>query len=413
MAQLHLTLSQDEILQLLSENREETFCKLMKDSLNSILKAESAEQLRAQPYERTEERAGSRNGFRERDLNTRIGTLTLRVPKHRDSQPFKTMIFDIYSRSEAALVTTMAEMVVNGVSTRKVKQVMEMLCGTSYSKSAVSEACKDLSSQVKAFRERPIEGRYPFLTADATYFKVRENHRIISKAIMITYGTNENGVREVLGFGVYANENKETWISFMKDLKKCGLKGMLMVTSNAHEGIRYVLDQVFPNVPWQRCQFHFSKNIADKAPKKYQAGLRGELQEMFNAKTLQDARKKRDEILEPYRDVAEAAMTCLDEGFESAMTAMILTSGMRRFYRTSNHVERLNKELKHRSKVIEIFPNVDFLLRLMGSVLIERHEAVQNGRAIFSKEHYEALLKSEAPLRLVELAEEQHHLLAA
>ena len=153
--------------------------------------------------------------------------LPLRIPKHRDGQPFKTMIFDTYSRSEAALVTTMAEMVVNGVSTRKVKLVMETLCGTSYSKSAVSEACKDLSSQVKAFRERPIEGRYPFLTVDAAYFKVRENHRIISKALMIAYGTNENGVREVLGFGVYANESKETWTSFMKDLKKRGLKGLL------------------------------------------------------------------------------------------------------------------------------------------------------------------------------------------
>ena len=413
MAQLHLTLSQDEILQLLSENREETFRKLLEDSLNSILKAESAEQLRAQPYERTEERAGSRNGFRERDLNTRIGTLTLRVPKHRDGQPFKTMIFDTYSRSEAALVTTMAEMVVNGVSTRKVKLVMEKLCGTSYSKSAVSEACKDLDSQVKAFRERPIEGRYPFLTVDATYFKVRESHRIISKALMIAYGTNENGIREVLGFGVYANESKETWMSFMKDLKKRGLKGLLMVTSDAHEGIRYALDQLFPNVPWQRCQFHFSKNIADKAPKKYQAGLRGELYEMFNAKTLQEARMKRDEILDSYRDVAETAMTCLDEGFESAMTAMILPAGMRRFYRTSNHIERLNKELKRRSKVIGIFPNEDSLLRLMGSVLIERHEAVQNGRAVFSKAHYEALLKSETPLRLVELAEEQHRLLLA
>ena len=140
-----------------------------------------------------------------------------------------------------------------------------------------------------------------------------------------------------------------------------------MVTSDAHEGIRYALDQVFPNVPWQRCQFHFSKNIADKAPKKHQSGLRGELQEMFNAKTLQDASKKKDEILDSYRDVAEAAMICLDEGFESAMTAMILPAGIRRFYRTSNHIERLNKELKRRSKVIGIFPNENSLLRLMGA----------------------------------------------
>ena len=315
MAQIHLTLSQEEILLLLSENREETFRKLLEDSLNSILKVESAEQLKAQPYERTNERSGSRNGFRDREF--------------------------------------------------------------------------------------------------ATYFKVRENHRIISKALMIAYGTNEEGIREILGFGVYANESKETWTAFLKDLKKRGLKGLLMVTSNAHKGIRYALDQVFPNVPWQRCQFHFSKNITEKAPEKYQAGLRTELQEMFNAKSLKEARKKKDEILNAYGDVAQTAMQCLDDGFESSMTVMVLPVGMRRYFRTSNHIERLNKELKRRSKVIGVFPNEQSLQRLMGSVLMERNEVVSHGRAIFSKGSYQTLLKSETPQKLVELAQEQYSLLAA
>lgn len=412
MAQLNITLNQDEILELLAKNSGEAFKKLLQESLNSILQAESAEQLHATPYERTEERTDSRNGLRERNLNTRIGRITLRVPRHRE-QPFKTMIFENYSRSEAALVASMAEMVVNGVSTRKVSQVMETLCGTSYSKSTVSELCKDLDKPVKEFRDRPLNGQYPFLTLDATYFKVRENHRIISKALMVALGTNQEGHREIIGFGVYPNESKETWKNFLLGLQKRGLSGLLLVTSDAHEGIRYALSQVYPNVPWQRCQFHFSKNISEKAPKKYQAGIRAELQEMFSCETVAEARKKRDSIIESYADVAESAMECLDKGFESSMTVMELSKPLRRFFRTSNHIERLNKELKRRSKVIGIFPNEASLLRLMGAVLEERSAVMQNGKAVYSRTTYDTLLKSETPAKLVLIAQEQRHLLTA
>ena len=177
MAQLNITLNQEEIQQLLTNDRNEAFKKLLQESLNSLLKAESEEQLHAAPYERSEERTDSRNGNRERSLTTRIGKIELQVPRHRN-QPFKTMIFENYSRSEAALISCMVEMVLNGVSTRKVSKVVETLCGTSYSKSTVSELCKELDQKVKEFRTRPITGEYPFLTIDATYFKARENHRI-------------------------------------------------------------------------------------------------------------------------------------------------------------------------------------------------------------------------------------------
>ena len=179
---------------------------------------------------------------------------------------------------------------------------------------------------------------------DATYFKVRENSRVISKAFMIAYGTNAEGHREILGFGVYANESSATWMDFLLGLKKRGLTGLLMITSDAHDGILNAIGKVFPTVPWQRCQFHFIRNFTDKAPKKYQAGLRAELQELFNCKTMAEARKVRDRIMEDYRDVAESAITCLDEGFESAMTVMLLPASLRRFYRTSNQIERLNKD---------------------------------------------------------------------
>ena len=412
MAQLNITLNQEEIQALLLDDRGEAFKKILENSLNKILQAESAEQLKAEPYERSEERTDSRNGSRDRDLNTRVGRITLHVPRHRNV-PFKTLVFDNYSRSEAALVASMAEMVVNGVSTRKVSKVMETLCGTSFSKSSVSEVCQDLDKSVKEFQTRPLDGDYPFLTVDATYFKVRENSRVISKAFMIAYGTNAEGHREILGFGVYANESTATWTDFLLGLKKRGLTGLLMITSDAHEGILNAISKVFPTVPWQRCQFHFIRNVTDKAPKKYQAGLRTELQEMFNCKTLTEARKVRDRIIDDYRDIAESAVTCLDEGFESSMTVMLLPAWLRRFYRTSNQIERLNKELKRRSKVIGVFPNEDSVLRLMGSVLIELHDAMLSGRAIFSKESLSTLMRSDVPAKLIVIAEEQRRLLAA
>ena len=412
MAQLNITLNQEEIQALLLDDRGEAFKKILQTSLNKILQVESAEQLKAAPYERSEERTDCRNGSRDRDLNTRVGRITLHVPRHRNV-PFKTLVFDNYSRSEAALVAGMAEMGVNGGSTRKGSRVMETLCGTSFSKSAVSDVCKDLDTAVKEFQTRPLEGDYPFLTVDATYFKVRENSRIISKAFMIAYGTNAEGHREILGFGVYANESSATWTDFLLSLKKRGLTGLLMITSDAHEGILNAIGKVFPTVPWQRCQFHFSRNITDKAPKKYQTGLRTELQELFNCKTMSEARKVRDRIIEDYRDVAESAVAFLDEGFEGSMTVMLLPAWLRRFYRTSNQIERLNKELKRRSKVIGVFPNEDSVLRLMGSVLMERHDAMLAGRAIFSKDSLSALLKSDIPAKLIVIAEEQRKLWAA
>ena len=223
MAQLNITLNQEEIQALLLEDQGEAFKKILQASLNKILQAESAEKLKAEPYERSAERTDSRNGSRDRDLNTRVGRITLQVPRHRNV-PFKTLVFENYSRSEAALVAGMAEMVVNGVSTRKVSRVMETLCGTSFSKSAVSDVCKDLDKAVKEFRTRPLEGDYPFLTVDATYFKVRENSRVISKAFMIAYGTNTPGdpwlrylrkriQRNLDGFSPGAEKTRADWAS--------------------------------------------------------------------------------------------------------------------------------------------------------------------------------------------------------
>ena len=232
-----------------------------------------------------------------------------------------------------------------------------------------------LDQAVNEFRNRRIDKPYPFVFVDATYLKTRENRRIVSKAFMVAIATNSEGRREIIGFDVYDNESNDTWFMFMESLKKRGLTGLKMITSDAHPGIIHAISKTFPSVAWQRCQTHFSRNIIEKTPKKYQKGLHSELLEMYNARTVSDARKIRDRIMNDYADIAPSAMECLDNGFESIMTVMVLPENIRRFHRTSNHIERLNRELKRRSKVIGVFPNTESIIRLMGSVLIELHEA--------------------------------------
>ncbi len=373
MAQLNITLDQDEILRLLADNSGDAFKILLQESLNSVLRAESAEQLRAAPYERTEERTDCRNGTRERALTTRIGTIELSVPRHRNV-PFKTLVFENYNRSEAALVTAMAEMVVAGVSTAKVGRVMEEICGKSFSKQSVSEACAELDGAVEAFRLRPIGPGCLFVMVDATYVKVRENHRIVSKALMVAMALNESGRKEVIGFDLADREGTATWKAFLSSLRRRGLADARMFTSDAHEGIVAALGDVFPDAPWQRCQAHFARNVSDAAPKRLRAGLRSELAEMFNCETLEDAIGRRDEIVADYAAEAPDAVRRLDEGFDDAMTVMALPGDMRRCTRTSNYLERLNKEVKRRSKVIGIFPNAASAVRLMGAFLMEEND---------------------------------------
>lgn len=383
MAQINITLNQEEILQLLADNRNEAMKELLRKSFNQILQAESSAQLGADNYERTEERLDYRNGTRERNLTTRIGTITLEVPRHRN-QPFHTMLFENYQRSEAALITTMTEMVICGVSTRKVSKVVETLCGKEVSKSQVSEACKQLDIEVEAFRNRPIEtGKYPFLMVDATYFKVREDHKTKSMAFMVAVGITGLGEREVIGFDLYESENHDSWLEFIRSLKRRGLSKVIMFTSDSHPSIRYAMAKEYPEVPWQRCQFHFTRNILDETPKNYKAGLEVELREMFHSKTIEEARARRNEILKDYMEVSEKAMETLDTGFDDAMAVYMLPEEMRVSLRTSNMVERLNGELKRRSDVIKIFPNSGSVIRLMGSVAIDYNETLANRRKLF------------------------------
>lgn len=279
----------------------------------------------------------------------------------------------------------MAEMVIGGVSTAKVGRVMEEICGKSFSKQTVSEACKELDSAVETFRNRPLQDEYLFVMTDATYIKVRENHKVVSKALLIAVGLSAQGEKEILGFNLADSETAQSWTSFLARLRKRGLRDIRMFTSDACEGIVFALQQIFPGVPWQRCQAHFTRNIIDKTPKHLQAGLRGELFDMFNSPTLDCARTRRDEIIADYSQKAPKAVETLDEGFDDAMTVMELPVSMRKPTRTSNIIERLNKEVKRRSKAIGIFPNAASVERLMGAVLMEENDRWQAKRKLFFK----------------------------
>ena len=411
MSQVNITVDYEEMVALLSKDRNEAFGYLMEKILNAFLMAESEEQIGATRHQRTENRADYRNGTRDRALVTRIGKITLKVPRHRNV-PFATMIFENYQRSEAALIATMVEMVVQGVSTRKVSNVVEELCGNSFSKSTVSELCKRLDEGIHQFQNRQLNARYPFVITDAKYLKVRENHAIVSKAFMVAMGITEDGHKEIIGFETYETESEATWKRFLSSLKNRGLEDIHMITSDAHGGLIAALKSIYPEVAWQRCQYHFTKNIVQEAPKKEQEGLRTELREMFQAQTIIEARMRRDEIIKGYQGVAHKAMEVLDNGFEDAMTVMLLPEEIRIPLRTSNHLERENGELERRSSVISIFPNVASVNRLMGATLMERHDLMSTRSSLFTRLKFSKAIQ-EAKIHLLEVASEQIKLLRA
>lgn len=374
MAQLNITLDTDLLHGLFTKDtKDEAFSKLLEAILNQVLLAQSSEQLGAEPYERSEDRTAYRNGFRDRDLTTRIGTITLRVPRHRNGD-FSTTMFQRYQRSEQALVLAMIEMVINGVSTRKIENITEELCGKSFSKSTVSKLCEHLDPIVDAFRNRPLEKHYPFVIVDAMYIKVREDGRVRSKGLLIATAVNENGYREVIGFQLSNSESETSWGDFFSDLKKRGLTEVDLITSDNHKGLVNAIKRHFQGTAWQRCQTHFSRNVLDKTPKKHQLELKKYLRSIYQAKDITEARRLLCETLDDFSSLAPKAMTILEEGFDDIMAVMSLPEKYRKRLRTTNSIERLNEEVRRRDRVIRIYPNHTSVIRLLGSILIEQDE---------------------------------------
>jgi transposase-like protein len=388
MAQYNITITEELLHGLfLSNGRDEAFSKLLEEIFNQVLLSQSTEQIGAQPYERTEDRTAYRNGFRARQLTTRVGTLTLRVPRHRNGH-FSTELFARYQRSEQALVLAMMEMVINGVSTRKVEQITEELCGKKFSKSTVSALCKNLDPMVEAFRTRPLHCHYPFLMVDAIYVKVRENGRIQSRGLLIAIAVNEEGHREIIGFQLANSESESSWGELFSSLKDRGLKNVDLVTSDDHKGLVNAVRRHFQGTSWQRCQTHFSRNMLDHTPKALQPEVKEELRRLYESVDLESARKVRDQIIKTYESKAPKATALLDEAFDDITAVLALPLKYRKRLRTTNGVERLNQEIRRRERVIRIFPNAASVIRLMGALLMEHDEKWQTGRKYFDMALY-------------------------
>ena len=389
MAQVNFTLEYDFLVGLFAESHETAFGKLMEQIMNQLIQAESSEVLGADRHERIDSRTDYRNGERYKSLTTRIGNITLTVPRHRN-EPFRSCFLEGCKRGEKALIAAMIEMVVQGVSTRKIEKITEELCGQSFSKSTVSEICKQLDPIVKEFKNRPLEKTYPFVLLDATYIKVREDNKIKNKAFFVAMGINLDGYKEIIGFEIYDSEKETSWDEFLRGLKRRGLNQPDLFTSDNHSGLKAALVAVYPNVSWQRCQVHLRRNILDQAPKRYQPALNDELTELFNSESLEAANKKKKEIIEEYGNVAAKSTEILDNGFYEAMTVISLPKKYRIILRTTNILERENEELKRRINVLRIFPNCASAVRLLGAVLLDHHEDwLHKSRTLGMKEYKE------------------------
>lgn len=353
--------------------------RLLEQVLNQVLEAQVSEQVGAERYERSEERQGYRNGVRPRKLTTRVGQLTLRVPQVRDGQ-FSPELFARYQRSEQALVLALMEMVVNGVSTRKISAITEELCGTSFSKSTVSALCARLDPLVSAWNERPLgEQAFPFVLVDALVLKVRDDERVRSLAGLLAIGVNAQGYREILGLHLGDSESEASWSDFLGWLKRRGLSGVDLVVSDAHGGLVNAVRRHFQGTSWQRCQTHLTRDILEATPKSLRSELHEHLRTLFEAADPSTARTLLQQLVATYAARAPKALAALETGFDDATAVLALPEPYRRRLRTTNSLERLNEEIRRRERVIRIFPNRDSTIRLLGAVLLEQHEQWTTG----------------------------------
>jgi transposase-like protein len=353
---------------------------LVERTVQAILDAEMTAHLGAGKYERGEERRGYRNGTKPRTLVTRVGVLRLAVPQDRDGT-FSTELFARYQRSEQALVTTLMEMYLHGVSTRKVAAITEELCGTAFSKSQVSALTARLDGELAAWRSRPLgEHAYPYLSVDARYEHVRIDGRVVSQGVLVVAGVRDDGVREIVAVEVADTESEASYDALFRSLKERGLRGVELVTSDDHRGLTAAIARHFQGASWQRCQVHVARNLLAAAPQARRRELADDLRAVFAASTRAQAQAAAEEAADRWRPTHPKLAARLEEGLEAALTCLGFPAEHRRRIRTTNGVERLNQELKRRTRVVRIFPNREALLRLVTALAMEQSEEWETGR---------------------------------
>lgn len=375
-------------LKLLTDNGFDGLARPLEMLLNEAMRIERSEFLGASPWERSDERKGYANGFKPKVVTSRVGELELQVPKVRNLaegvEPFYPQALERGSRIEQSLGVALAEMYVQGVSTRKVKEITEKLCGKEISSTQVSRLAAKLDDELEGWRTRPI-GAVRYLVLDATYVKVRHGGSVIDCAILVAAGVRADGKRTVLGCSVSLSEAEVHWRSFLESLVGRGLHGVQLVTSDDHAGLRAALVAVLPAVTWQRCQVHLQRNATAYVPKvEMRTRVAIDIRSIFNAPDRHEADRLLEIVADRYRETAPRLAEWMESNLPEGLNVFSLPEKHRRFLRTSNMLERLNREIKRRTRVASLFPNEASALRLVTAVLAETSDEWETGRLYLS-----------------------------
>ena len=368
-----------EIMELLAEHGFDGMAQAVGVLLNEVMKLERTHVLGAAPYQRSERRTGYANGFKPETLHTRLGAIDVRVPQTRGVE-FYPSALEKGVRSERALKLAVAEMYVQGVSTRKVAAITEQLCGLEVTSGQVSRAAGALDEELQKWRDRPL-GEAPYLILDARYEKVRHGGSVVSCAVLVAIGIDPQGQRSVLGVSVSLSEAEAHWRESLASLQARGLHGVRLVTSDAHAGLKEALDARLSGVPWQRCQFHLMKNALAYVPRpSMQPEVVASLRAVFDAPDRSEAERQLDLAVKKHRAKAPKLAEWLEVNVPESLTVFSLPAKHRRRLRTSNMLERLNEEINRRTQVAGLFPNEASALRLVSAVLMEISEDWETGR---------------------------------
>jgi putative transposase len=386
-------------LQDLFEEQVDWLKEMIQRLVQEVLEQQMSEILGASKGERTGTRVGYRSGYYERSLVTRVGKLELRVPQDREGR-FSTQVFERYQRSEKALVSALAEMYVQGVSTRKVKSVTEELCGHSFSASAISAINKTLDASLERFAKRRLEESYPYLILDARYEKVREDGTIRSPAVQIAIGINEEGRRQILAVELANRESTSSWKDFLIALKQRGLKDVEFVVSDDHPGLKQSIAEVIPEAIWQRCYVHFLRNALDHLPRKATDDCLQELRWIYDRRDLDEALKDLAQWTERWEGKYPKLCEWVEENIGETLSYYRLPVQHHKHMKSTNMLERLNEEIKRRTRVVRIFPNAASCLRLVRALAVEIHEDWLAGSRYLNMD----LLKEHKKLRLTLVA---------
>ena len=346
---------------------------LVQQVVQEVLEAEMDETVGARKGERTESRIGYRSGYYSRTLVTRVGKLVLRVPQDRQGR-FRTEVFERYQRSEKALVSALTEMYVQGVSTRKVKEITEELCGHEFSAATISRMTAQLDEELERFAKRPLEEEYPYLVLDARYEKVRQDGVISSQAVQVAIGINQEGRRCVLAVELANRESASSWKEFLLGVKQRGLRGVICVISDDHAGLRRAIPEVLPEASWQRCYVHFLRNALDHLPRKKDDDCLTELRWLYERRNADEARRDLTAWLGKWESRYPKLCNWVEANIEETLTFYRLPQQHHKHLKSTNMLERINEELKRRTLVVRIFPNAASCLRLIRALAVEIHE---------------------------------------